>query len=299
MKIKKLDLDLIQQIKGKEVRAKRRVLSRTLEGSWTTMLKGRGMEFAGFRKYTYGDDASKIDWGASLRAKETLIREFEEFRSVNVVFLLDVSDSMLFTSQKKLKAEYGAELTFNLGTAILDNGDAVGYMMFANEVLAREMPGIGKEITYSMVNAFSNPKNYGGRKDFKNVVNILNAMMKQRALIVVVSDFVGLDEGWERYVRMLAEKYDLIGIMLRDPRDNIMPYIGSQFVVEDPSTDDKIFIDTKKLSKIYKKYADEEEAHVKAVFSAAKAGFISLKTDADLIEPILYYFRQRTAIMKG
>src|SRR5512141_1488904 len=106
MPVKKLDLNLIPMLKQREVRAKRKVLARMLEGSWTALLKGRGMEFAGFRKYTYGDDASRIDWGASLRAKETLIREFEEYKSVNVLFLMDMSNTMLFTSQRKLKAEY-------------------------------------------------------------------------------------------------------------------------------------------------------------------------------------------------
>src|SRR6056297_3073432 len=123
MHVKQLDLDLLPQLKDVELRAKRRVLSRVLEGSWSTLLKGRGMEFAGFRKYTYGDDASMIDWGATLRSKDTLIREFEEYKNITVFLLLDVSDSMLFASDKKTKAEFGAELVFSLAAAIMDNSD--------------------------------------------------------------------------------------------------------------------------------------------------------------------------------
>jgi len=122
MPIKQLDLISCRKLRKTEVAAKRRVLSKVLEGSWIALLKGRGMEFAGFRPYTYGDDASRIDWNATLRAKEVLVREFEEYKTVNVFFLLDISDSMLFTSQKKLKCEYAAEMMFNLATAIVRRG---------------------------------------------------------------------------------------------------------------------------------------------------------------------------------
>ncbi len=299
MPIKKLDLDLIPQLKSKEVRAKRKVLARTLEGSWTALLKGRGMEFAGFRKYTYGDDASRIDWGASLRAKDTLIREFEEYKSVNVLFVVDLSDSMLFTSQKKLKAEYAAELVFNLAVAILDNGDSVGYVLFSDQVNAKSMPTIGKQAIYDLANALSATKNYGGTKNMKKVVTSIDVMLKQKALIIMVSDFIGMDRGWERYVKMIAEKYDLIGIMLRDPRDRVLPEQGSQFLLEDPFSDDRIYVDVGDYRKIFEAAVKEEEKYVKGVFDAAKAGLVTVSTDEDLIMPVLDYFKRRSKIIKS
>lgn len=297
--VKKLDLDLIPQLRKQELIARRRVLSRVLEGSWTALLKGRGMEFAGFRNYTYGDDASRIDWGASLRAKETLVREFEEYKSVNVLFLVDVSDTMLFSSQRKLKAEYAAELAFNLGLAILDNGDAIGYAMFTDRVVAKEMPGIGRSMVYNMAGALSNPRNYGGNKDFQAVVAVVNAMLKQRALIVIVSDFIGMQPGWERYVRMLAEKFDLIGIMLRDPRDRSFPDTGSQFLLEDPFSGERLHIDLEDCRQLFEEQVLKEESFIKGVFEAAKAGFVSVSTDEDMFRPLLAYFRRRSAVIKG
>jgi len=299
MPVKKLDLDLIPQLRAKEIKAKRRVLAKILEGSWVAMLKGRGMEFAGFRKYNYGDDASRIDWGASLRAKETLIREFEEYKNVNVLFLFDVSNTMLFSSQKKLKAEYAAELIFNLGVAILDNGDAVGYVMFSDQVLAKSMPAIGKHAIYEMANAFSNPKLYGGNKDLRKVVITVDVMLKQRALIIIVSDFIGMQPGWERYIRMLSQKYDLIGIMLRDPRDRRLPEMGAQVLVEDPLGKERIYVDTKDYKPLFDKAVQEEEAYINGVFEAAKAGLVVVTTDTDMMRPVLDYFKRRSAIIRS
>jgi uncharacterized protein (DUF58 family) len=299
MPIRKLDLDLIPQLKAKEVRAKRKVLARTLEGSWTALLKGRGMEFAGFRKYTYGDDASRIDWGASLRAKETLIREFEEYKNVNVLFVLDLSDTMLFTSQRKLKAEYAAELVFNLAVAILDNGDSVGYVLYSDQVNAKSMPSIGKQAIYDLANALSSPKNYGGTKDIKKVVTSIDILLKQKALIILVSDFIGMEPGWERYIKMIAEKYDLIGIMIRDPRDRELPDQSGQILLEDPFSHERIYVDIRDYKKKFDAAAKEDEAYVKSVFDAAKAGLVTVGTDGDLIMPVLDYFKKRSNIIKS
>jgi uncharacterized protein (DUF58 family) len=299
MPLKKLDLDLIPQLKSKEVRAKRKVLARTLEGSWTALLKGRGMEFAGFRKYTYGDDASRIDWGASLRAKDTLIREFEEYKSVNVLFVLDLSNTMLFSSQRKLKAEYAAEMVFNLAVAILDNGDSVGYVLFNTQVVAKNMPNIGKEAIYNLAGALSNPKYYGGGKNLKKVVGNIDIMLKQRALIILVSDFIGMEPGWENYIKMLSEKYDLIGIMIRDPRDRKLPEQGSQFLIEDPMSEERLYIDVKDYKQLFDESVREEEAYIKGVFDAAKAGLITIQTDEDMLRPILDYFKRRANLVRS
>jgi uncharacterized protein (DUF58 family) len=300
MPVKKLDLDLIPQLKTQEVRAKRKVLARMLEGSWTALLKGRGMEFAGFRKYTGSDDASKIDWGASLRANETLIREYEEYKNVNVLFLLDVSNTMLFSSQRKLKAEYAAEVVFNLAVSILDNGDSVGYALFTDHIVAKSMPSIGKQAIYGLASSLENPKNYGGEKDLKAVVTAVDVMLKQKALIIIVSDFIGMQDGWERYIRMLSEKFDLIGIMLRDPRDKAFPDIGSQILVEDPFSDERIFIDVKDYKPLFEEAVREEELYIKGVFEAAKAGLVSVSTDnPDILRPLIDYFKRRSAIIRA
>ena len=119
MPLQELRLELFPQFKKIELKARLDIISKFLEGDWTTMLKGQGTEFAGFRPYSaFVDDATLIDWKATLRSGEILVREFEKTRSFNVFVLMDVSDSMLFSSTDKLKCEYAAELAFSLCFAI-------------------------------------------------------------------------------------------------------------------------------------------------------------------------------------
>ena len=81
-----------------------------LSGGYISLLKGKGFEFEGYRAYTLEDDSRDIDWKASLRAQELLVRILVEERNVKVFFLFDVSNSMCFSSVDKLKCEYGAEI---------------------------------------------------------------------------------------------------------------------------------------------------------------------------------------------
>jgi uncharacterized protein (DUF58 family) len=110
MALRKIDAELLPKIRKLDVYARQSALSQYIEGNWSTSMRGQGIEFSGYRSYTFGDDASMIDWKASLRSKSLLVKEYEQEKSVNVYFLLDVSNSMLFTSTKKLKVEHGAEI---------------------------------------------------------------------------------------------------------------------------------------------------------------------------------------------
>ena len=91
MPVKELKIDLVPHLRKVKIKARRDILNRVLEGNWSTIFKGQGLEFAGYRAYSYDDDASKIDWGASLRSHEILVRELEEYRNFNVFFLFITS----------------------------------------------------------------------------------------------------------------------------------------------------------------------------------------------------------------
>ncbi len=298
MPVKELKIDLIPHLRKIKLKARRDVLNRVLEGNWSTIFKGQGLEFAGYRAYTYGDDASKIDWGASLRAHDILVRELEEYHNFNIFFLVDVSNSMLFSSTGKLKAEYAAELTFSLGYAVMQSGDAIGLGLFNNKLVAKVPPSLGKGVYYRIIRELTNVKNYGGEFDFTKAMKYVSSFLKERSVIIIVSDFIGLKEGWHRYLNIMAGKYDIIGIMVRDPRDSVMPPGYGQFLVEDPYSNKKLYIDAHQYAKIYSSETSREEEFIRKSFEKSKLGFVKLRTDEDFQEPVLNYFKRRLALVR-
>ena len=297
MAVKQLKLDFLAKIKKPEFQVRRKILSKIIEGERTSASKGRGIEFTGFRKYVYGDDASLIDWGASLRAKETLVREFEEYKNFQIMILMDVSDSMLFSSTDKLKCEYAAEMVFSLVYSVVNSGSKIGVAMFNDKLVTRIIPDAGTENYFKILKNLSNPLNYGGAFDMKKPLTQIRTILGEKSLIIIVSDFIGVDKEWHNYIRMLTKDFDVLVIMIRDPRDEEIPKDAGQFLIEDPFTGEKLHIDTKDYYDLYQKAAMRDEENIKRHFLNVKAGFIKVRTDQDYIRPLMQYVRLRARLM--
>ena len=102
---------------------------------YNVMFQGRGLEFDSYRDFSSGDDASLIDWRATLRSNNLLAKKYIEERNLNIYFLLDVSNSMLFGSGNKLKAEFAAEFVAAVSHLIAGSGDNVGLVMFNEKIV--------------------------------------------------------------------------------------------------------------------------------------------------------------------
>src|SRR5947209_20524039 len=71
---------------------------------------GLSMDFAEHRPYMPGDDIRRIDWKVYARSDRYYMKEFEADTNTNVLFMLDVSRSMSYTSGGLSKIDYGRYL---------------------------------------------------------------------------------------------------------------------------------------------------------------------------------------------
>jgi len=275
-----------------------RVLSRSLEGNWNTIFKGRGMEFAGYRQYILGDDARRIDWRASLRSNHILVKELEEYHALNIFFLLDVSNSMMCSSTGQLKVEYASELISNLSYNILRNGDATGLGLFSDKLVSKIYPEKGQGMQFRIMEELNDSSNYGGNFNLSHALMVVNSFLEEGTMIIIVSDFIGLKENWARYLKILSGKYEVIGIMIHDPRDYSMPNEPGQYLLENPYTKEKIYIDSIQYASIYAKDVKKRIEFIKNVFEKSKMGFVYLKTDQDFEKPIVNYFKKRVIVTR-
>jgi uncharacterized protein (DUF58 family) len=284
MKPKYLNFEFDNKYKSLEVQTKQDLLAKVLEGRWVSRFKGRGMEFSEFRSYVYGDDASAIDWKASLKSNSTLVRVFEEEKNPKVVFIFDVSDSMLFSSRHdgKMKVEFAAELIVKMANSILKTGVAVGLAMFSDTVVAKVKPNIGVAMEHEIKELLRNVDNYGGNFDFSKAMKyVLSFSSLERYVFILVSDFIGLEKNWEKYIEILNQKFDLIGLMIRDHRDRYLPTTGGQIVLQHSSSNEKLYVDAKQYSELYHEKVLKTESDIEKMFKAAKADLLKIETTED------------------
>ena len=105
---------------------------------------GTGMDFADRQPYTRGDDPRFIDWRASARSSQTLIRRYHTELSAPSCVVIDRRPNMLFGTNKRLKATQAIRAGIHCGAQLLKAGqqlaclvlDEKDYWQEANSSLA-------------------------------------------------------------------------------------------------------------------------------------------------------------------
>jgi len=261
-------------------------------GSKHALFRSKGLEFEKFREYVTSDDASKIDWIASLRANKVLLRVYTEEQTKDIIFFLDVSSSMSYSSFGKLKNEYAAEVIASISYALSNSGDPLGLIMFADKIKYDLKPNVGPEQHHKIVTALTDPTFYEGKYDLTKSLSQMISLIKRKTVIIVISDFIGLEEDWKARFKGLCSRINIIGIMIRDPLDNVLPeghFIG-QLVFSDPFSDDEILIDPNKIREEYEEYNKKRIEEIENIFKSTRSDLLVLHTNEPFMDHVRKFF---------
>ncbi|MFH1590371.1 MAG: DUF58 domain-containing protein [archaeon] len=254
------------------------------------LFRGKGLEFEKYREFTVDDDAQMIDWKASLRAHKMLVKQYAEEQNKDIWFCVDVSSSMSYSSHGKLKNEYAAELIASLVFSTVETSDNAGLMMFSDHV-QRVVPtnsGVGQY--HKIVNELKNPKNYEGKFNLVKVMYEMSSIIGRPAIVIFVSDFIGLTGEWKRALEIMAERFELLGIMVRDPLDDKIPPVKAQIVTADPFTEGEELIDPYRIAEKYEEINRERVREIQTMFRKLRSDLLILHTTDDFVKPVRRFF---------
>jgi uncharacterized protein (DUF58 family) len=102
--------------------------------------KGEGMEFADIREYTHGDPFKRIEWKSSARTGELMVRELHAETTLNVMIILDASDTMSYGQAGQTKLDYSARAVASLVNYLSKRGDFFGLTVVQGERPATVIP---------------------------------------------------------------------------------------------------------------------------------------------------------------
>jgi uncharacterized protein (DUF58 family) len=260
---------------------------------YKVLFRGSGIEFAGLREYVpEQDDASKIDWKASLRTKKLHVKEYEEERELDVYILLDASASMLFGTYEKLKSEYAAVMTGTIAYAAIETGDNVGFGMFSDDIKISLTPTGDLSQYYHILSLMVDPRSYGGYCNLSKALSHVINSIEEKTILFIISDFIGLDEGWEDSLKMVCGKLDkVIGIMVRDPRDTYLPGGIGNVRFSDPFSDKVLMVNVDKVRNKYEVEVKKREVKIEKEFLDSSAGFVKIYTNKPFIKPFIRYLQ--------
>ncbi|VVB78363.1 Uncharacterised protein [uncultured archaeon] len=243
------------------------------------LLRGKGLEFDSYRNFGGDEDATAIDWKASVRSNTLLTRQYVEERDMKIVFIIDVSDNMIFGSQEKLKCEYSAELAAAFAHVLINAGDKVGFILFNSHIVNISPPTPGKKQFDIFVYNLENSETYGGVSDLGGCLeSILERLDPSISLVVLISDFIRLDASSSKRFEELGNVFETIAIMVRDPLDLTLPDINKEIVIKDPGTGEELIVNPKIARKVYEMNSQNQINAVKNLMINSNIDLLELNT---------------------
>jgi uncharacterized protein (DUF58 family) len=153
-----------------------------------------GREFADLRAYAPGDDVRAIDWKATAKRNQPIVREFEPERNQILWILLDCGRHLagrLYDGRTKL--DHAVDASLSLARAAVRRGDQVGILLFGAEVERVVPPGRGSAQLGPIAEALFMARARVEEPDYDAAFDALLLRQRRRALVVLMTDIADPD----------------------------------------------------------------------------------------------------------
>ncbi len=282
---------IFKKIKKIEIKT-RKLVEDYFSGKYKSIFKGTGMNFSDVREYYPGDDVRNIDWNVTARLGHPFVKEFSEEHEQTILIAVDVSGSGDFGTVDRTKIEIASEIASVLAFSALKNQDKVGLMMFSDGVEKYLPPKKSSQYVMRIIREILYYKRQSTKTNITKTLKNINDVCKKPAVVFLISDFI--DDGYEKQLRTLNRKHDLIAIKIQDPKESEIPDVG--FVeFEDSETFERVIINTSDptFRKKYKEMIDDREENLKNIFGKSNVDYVNLSTAESYIKPLYTFFKVR------
>jgi uncharacterized protein (DUF58 family) len=238
-----VDPATLSQLGGIEFIA-REVVEGFIMGLHRSPHRGFSAEFAELRAYQAGDDLRYIDWRMYGRSDRYYVKQFEEETNLRAYLLLDVSESMGWSSDPgtlPTKLWYAKHLAASLALILLRQGDAVGMAAFHNRVVERVHARGGRRQWHEILRKLGGLEAEGGTSA-EGALRDLAVRLRRRGLVVVLSDLlVARPETLTALKFLRHHGHEVLVFHLLDPGERELP-AASEARFFDPETDEELLV---------------------------------------------------------
>lgn len=262
----------------------RRRLDGLLQGNHLGLVPGPGSEPGEARPYQPGDDVRRMDWAVTARTTVPHIRETVADRELETWMVVDLSASLDFGTAACEKRDLAVAAVAAIAHLTRGGGNRVGALIATGEKMTRIPARGGLAHARSLVRKVAEtPRaSVGVRGDLADALEQLRRPPRRRGLAVVVSDFLGSTD-WERPLRALSLRHELICVEVVDPRDIELPDVGTVVLADPESGRQREITASPLLRKEFGAAAAEHREAVAKGIRQAGGGHLVLRTDSDWI----------------
>jgi uncharacterized protein (DUF58 family) len=196
--------------------------------------RGPGLEFADYRRYTYGDDPRSLDWGAYLRLGKLFLKIYETERHIPVRILLDRSESMDCEGAAESKFLYAQRLAATFAYLALLHLDAAAVIPFGDRLNKPLVVSGGRERLWPVLEFLGQQSCGGGTNLFGSVKEFMGNFTS-KGIVIVISDFFD-EQGCKRAIEMLRSAgHDFVLLQVHSAEEQ-RPSASGEMILEDVET---------------------------------------------------------------
>ena len=270
----------------------RQPVTSILSGRYASRLRGRGLNFEEMRRYLPGDDVRTIDWRVTARTRQPHVRVYTEEKDRAVLLLVDQRANMFFGSRDRMKSVTAAELAALGAWRALDAGDRVGAVVFNDTEVTDLRPQRSQQAVMSILGTVveMNQRLRVGT-DIEPNPGMLNEALRKAVrlaphdvLVVIISDFFGVDSETERLSASLARHNDVLGLLVHDPL-RLNPH-GHSISVSDGKLQMQMDLGNKKVrEKLAEDYRLEQE-RITHFLKKLSAPLLLVSNEGDVVKQV-------------
>ena len=245
---------------------------------------GAGTELAQLRPYEVGDDVRLIDPSATARTGEPHVRLHVPERILTTWIVLDVSPSMAFGTQKRLKADVAEGVVTVVSRLAVRRAGRVALVSFGagqTEVLP---PRASKPAIAGIRQALARGVACDGVNDphaMSHALGQVGRLSARPGLVVIVSDFRDEDH-WVAPLGALRARHAVVAVEVRDPREGEIPAAGRLALV-DPESGRRVEVDSSssRVRSAFSRIEGERRARVASELRRLQVEHAVLSTERD------------------
>ena len=192
---------------------------RELDGRASVMIRGQGTEFDSLREYVRGDDVRSIDWRATARRQDLVVRTWRPERDRRVVIVVDSGRTSAARIADEPRIDTAFESALLLGALATRAGDRVDLIVYDRRVRGRVHGASGPELMSRMVDVMAPIDPELIEMDWSAVPGLVRSASTQRALVVLMTsiDAPGASRGLLAVLPQLTSKHTVVVSSVTDP----------------------------------------------------------------------------------
>jgi uncharacterized protein (DUF58 family) len=271
-------------------------VSSVLAGRYASRLRGRGLKFEELRRYQPGDDIRTMDWKVTARTRNPHVRVYTEEKDRSVLLVVDQRINMFFGTRERMKSVTAAKMAALGAWRAIDVGDRVGAVVFNDKELEEFRPQRSQGAVMGVLHSVLRMNHaLNAKTKVEPNPGMLNTALEKASrlaahdvLVVLISDFSGVDAETERLVARIARHNDLLGFLVHDPV-RVNPPSG-HITVSDGSLQVGVnFPDEKVRDKVVQDYREEQE-RIRGFLHKLSAPLLMINNQEDVVAQVRKHF---------